>query len=823
MTWEQAEYLLKGIYLGLLVVVAMQGPTWRDLGVVAAYTVGGLALTLAVAAYHKIREGYRIAGRLPAFILFLLLENPGMVYLGIVTGLAIGARYAFPPSTNWYLLIPVGAGAVLGIVFWLIRHVRERQIRTYLGLALAVALIGGGYAALWWFDPLPPGELFMLGVILLLGIPGFYVLTFSSMFEESEVEIAAMCAALGIGLWIVSRDALPNIHMIALVVPLMLYYWYTRRVLPGLRVFKHTLRGLSYSQIGRNRQALASLGRALHLDPAYPLAREQLWELHRKLDLEQLKQEPEVLALVNYELCLERVAELLLGARPQPPHLQEAHRMLALVSGQRPDLEPRCRYWRAVAYTHEKNFEQAANNLEGLLRDPDSPARRTVDFAGWQLAIFLHPEMKRRVGDSLLAEPDRRMDAISAVERRLAERADDPEAWELKRLLYSDLSEAQYNAAAGAGMLGDFDHNYAQQLGLALLDDKERWRRGCEYLRIAARGLPVQAAGLYLRIAKAHEKNADNEGLWANYHKAMVAGRAAGVANLPEEDRKSLATVVKQLGDRAMKADELDAALEAFKFYTQFEQGELETWRTLAELFERKASVCEKNGDQAGYRDNVWLALHCTEHALSYSGSDKDLIARKDRYYVSIQPDDLKQRYEQVHKWFDVPYCISKTQWVLENYQGDLDLLDWAAHLAALARAAQPAALTPRVLLARIHRLKGEIPEATALLEDVRQNKPAKFASEEEEDAWFLAHRLLGDIYLDEKADQAVECFKEFLKSPRSGADTSYKLGRAYENLGDVARAAHYYEEVTTFTDHPLYYDARDGLERVRRGSPQRI
>jgi len=816
MTWEQAEYLLKGIYLGLLVMVAMQGPTWRDLGVVAACTVGGLALTLVVAAFHKIREGYRVAGRLPAFILFLLLEHPGSVYLGVVVGLAIGAKYAFPPTDDWSLLMPVGAGAVLGLVFWLIRHVRERQIRNYLGLALAVALIGGGYAAIWFY-PLPANELFMLGAILLLGIPGFYLLTFSSLIEESEVEIAAMCAALGIGLWILSRDLLPNINMVALVVPLMLYYWYTRRVLPGLRVFKHTLRGLSYSQIGRNREALASLGRALHLDPAYPLAREQLWELHRKIDVEQLKQEPDVLALVDYNLCLERVAELLLRERPQPAHLQEAHRMLALVSSQRPDLEPCCRYWRAVGFTHEKNYDQAASNLEALLRDPsDTPARRTVDFSGWQLAIFLHPEMKRRVGEPLLREPDRRMDAISAVERRLAERADDPEAWELKRLLYSELTESQYNAAAGAGVLGDFDHAYAQQLGLALLDDKERWRRGCEYLRIAARGLPVQAAGLYMQIAKAHEKNNDGDGTWANYHTAMVVGRAAGAANLPEEDRKQLAVVVKQLGERAMKANQIDAALEAFKFYTQFEQGELETWRTLAELFERKASVCEKNGDEAGYKDNVWLALHCTEHALSYNSSDKDLVARKDRYYVSIQPDDLKARYEQVHKWFDVPYCIAKTQWLLENYNGDLDLLDWAAHLATLARAAHPSALTPRVLLARIHRLKGEIPEATALLEDVRQNKPAKFASEEEEDAWFLAHRLLGDIYLDDKADQAVECFKEFLKSPRSGADTSYKLGRAYENLGDLGRAAHYYEEVTTFTEHPLYYDARDGLERAR-------
>jgi tetratricopeptide (TPR) repeat protein len=121
-------------------------------------------------------------------------------------------------------------------------------------------------------------------------------------------------------------------------------------------------------------------------------------------------------------------------------------------------------------------------------------------------------------------------------------------------------------------------------------------------------------------------------------------------------------------------------------------------------------------------------------------------------------------------------------------------------------------------LSARVHRLRGETGEATALLEEIRQNKPAKFGSEEEEDAWFVAHRLLGDIYLDTQAEQAVQCFQEFKKSPRSGADTAYKLGRAYENLGDLRRAAIYYDEVTTFPEHPLYYEARDGLDRVKRG-----
>ena len=820
MTWIQTEFLLKGIYLGLLLTVALRGPSWQELALVGAYTGGGLALCLAVAAFHKIREGYRIRGRLLGFLLFLLLENPGMVYLGLVAGLAVGAHFGFAgrgaEEDNLWLLAPVGGGAALGIVFYFMRHVRDRQMRLWLGLGLAAALIGGGFAALEFFNPIP--DKFKLGVLLIAGLPGFYLLTFSSMAEESEVEIAAMCAAMGVGLWIIGERYFPNLSLGALVLPLALYYVYTRRVLPGLRVFKHTLRGLSYRQIGQFPQALASLGRALQLNPGYPLAREQLWELHRELKLDELQQQPEILALINYHLCLERVAELLLRDRPQPPQLDEALRLMDLITSQRPDLQPCCQYWRAVAYTHQKQFDPAADNLSSLLQARDSKIRRSVDFQAWQLALFLHSELKRRVGTPLLAHPDRRLDAIAAAERQLAQQADHPGAWEMKRLLYSELTEGDYNAAVGAGQAAaDFDYAYAQQLGLALLDDPQRWRRGCEFLRIAARGLPAQAPALFIQIAKAHEKHSDPEGVWTNYRNALLAGRVAGVTNLPEDDRKQLAQVVKLLGERAMKANDIDAALEAFKFYTTFGQGELETYRTLAELFERKAKMLESNADVAGHKENVWTALHCTEHALTYSAGDADLLARKDRYYYSIAPADLQAKLENT-KWFDVDYCEQKARWVLERYNGDLDLLDWGAHLAELARVAKPAALSPRLLLGRIHRLRGEIPEAIALFEEIRQNKPAKFANEDEEDAWFVAHRLLGDLYLDEKADQAALCFQEFKKSPRSGADTAYKLGRAYENLGDLRRAALYYEEVTTFTEHPLYYEARDALERVNRG-----
>jgi predicted Zn-dependent protease len=132
---------------------------------------------------------------------------------------------------------------------------------------------------------------------------------------------------------------------------------------------------------------------------------------------------------------------------------------------------------------------------------------------------------------------------------------------------------------------------------------------------------------------------------------------------------------------------------------------------------------------------------------------------------------------------------------------------------------AHPGSMIARVLRARILRLRGEIDEAIALLEEIRTNKPEKFPSDEEEEAWYMSNRLLGDLYLEEKPDVAVQCFQEFRKSSKSGADTMYKLGRAYESLGDRVRAVKCYKHVASYESHPLAPEAHDALQRLQATS----
>ncbi len=820
MRWVQLEYVLKGIYLGLLLFVALQEPNIGGVELVALCTLGGLALALLLAATGKLRKGYRVRGKTFSFILFLLLESPELVYAGIVGGLAIGAHLIRRPGDESLMTASVVVGAFLGFVFGLLRRLRHRWGRMALVIVLAAGLAAAG---LYYLNENPEHvtNKTLFGAHLLFGIPFFYVLTFAGRAEESEVEIGLICATAGAGLYLLNLT--PAIRSIPFLVPVAVYYAYVTRVLPGLRVFKHGLRGHSHASVGKHREALTAFRRALELSPANKLAREGLWMVHRNMDLSQVGNDPEMLAMIDVDLCLGRAAALLIEAKPSEPRLQEARHLLDLVEKQRPVALPVVRYWRSVALLHQGQYEPAAQLLTQVIDPAQSPAndahRQSVLFPAWQLALMGHGEMRTRVAEPQLEIPGRRLEAIAAVERQLKAEPEDGGAWDLKRLLYGSLTEAEYQTAGTDTPLPAFDYAYAQQLGLALIDDDGRWQRGAEYLRMAAHGLPVLGPSLFGQIAKAFERAGNAEGALHNYQLAQRAGRAVGPANLSDEDRKAFFHVVKHLGDTAAKAGDYDAAIDNYHLYTENENSGLETLRTLAELYERK-------GDPLS-------ALRIVEKALIYDSGDKDLLQRKDKYYYSVTPEQLQAKLQWLRNAFDVPYCINKARSIVEAKNLSLeampDMAHWALHLAELAQVMEPANVTAMVLRARARLMRGERDEALVILEDLKCSKPEKFASGDDEDAWYVAHRLLGRMYMDELArpDLAIDAFLEFRKSAKSGADTLFRLGQAFEATGDMKKAARYYEQVTAYESHPLVSEAREALYRVQAetnrgvGSPE--
>jgi tetratricopeptide (TPR) repeat protein len=807
------EYLLKGLYLGLIVLLGLHAatapsPSWQTAVYATLFSLAGLAAGLAVAAYGKLRQGYQVRGRLLAFLLFLLLESPTLVYAGILLGTFAGAMVLRLLGDDASVLgATLGGGMALGVLFGILPQLPDRRVRLGLSLAMGAALVGGAVAYVAFQEEsgrvLEPT---ILGLQLLLGVPVFYLLTFSGYEEESEVEIGALCAALGLGAALMANHAL-QYRPLAFGIPALLYLFYTIRVLPKLRVFKHSLRGMSHLRIGRFPEALRAFRRALQLDPHSELAREGFWRVHRELDLEHLADDPRTLDLVDFDLCLDRAGSLLLEP-PTPDKLTEANRLLNLVAKQRPELEPVVDYWRAVAWMHSKQPEQAAEALTRIL-DPqvcgqDQPQRRSVLLRAWQLALIGPEELRRRVGQQQLQLAGRRMEAIAAVERRLAEVPDDPEAWGLKRVLYQDLTERDYLESAKAGLpAGAFDASYVQQLGLALLNDKARWQRGGEYLRIAAHAQPAAAPSLLVQLAQAHDRAGDPAAAWITYEWVKQAGRSVGPRNLAEAEKQSYFAVVKMLAEAAETRGDHETAIQNYQLYSESEKSGVETLRHLAALHQAKCDPLS--------------ALRVTERALLYNAKDKDFLARKDKYTYSVPPDHLRAAQESVRSWFDVDYCLRKARELLGPKYTDLEYLEWASHLIELARVMRPDDRAVKVLHARTLLRRGEKSEAVALLESAYSPKPESFVSGEDEEAWFLACRLLGELYLYDlgRAELAVPCFTEFRKSSKSGADTLYKLGQAYEQIGDMARAVKCYKQVTGYDGHPLAPDAREALYRL--------
>jgi predicted Zn-dependent protease len=137
--------------------------------------------------------------------------------------------------------------------------------------------------------------------------------------------------------------------------------------------------------------------------------------------------------------------------------------------------------------------------------------------------------------------------------------------------------------------------------------------------------------------------------------------------------------------------------------------------------------------------------------------------------------------------------------------------------LTQLARIIMPANIAAKVMEARICLRTGDRERALALLEEVRAAKDQAANSGEEQEAWYVANQLLGDLYLETgRPDQALLCLQDFRESSKSGARTIFKMGQAYEQLGDRAKAMKCYENVTAYEGNPLVYEAREAMSRMK-------
>ena len=806
------EYFLKGIFLGLAIYGSLQAGRLETPTYLTFLTLNGIAwaglFVAFIAGVISQRAQLKVGLKNPAaFILFLILENSSKIFDGILLGTALGVFVAVP-SDSKLLISCVGLGGALGLSFFSIRKVKVPNIR--LGIIFAVA--AGLCAAIAYFlgvtpwneNPLilPHPQLFSLQLIAFL--PLFYILTFCGLAEESEVEIGAFSSLLGIALGILTMEHVP-LRTLGFLAPIVLFFVYTMRILPALRILKHVFRGMSFAKLGQQKNALMAFKRALQLDPQNNLARNNYWKLHADLDPIKLETDPETMALVDCDLCLDRVESLLVSGKPSDDKVAEALRLLSLVEKLKPSLNDGTRYWRTVLALHDKNFVGAAailvKNLNNYHVSEEQLAGKYL-YASWSLALAGHPEMKSRVGFPLLTDAAIKMNAIAAVERHIAQEKDDQAAWGIKRFLYTDMTSTIFFQNPPRSM-ADFDFMFVKDLGLALLEQQKELARGAEYLDIAVAGLPQHAPFLMVQVGKAFAQQGQEVEAESYFEKAVAMGRKSGHKNLQDQDRLAYFSALKFLADSYLHRKETDKAIEYYHLFAQFERSGVETLRTLATLHEEKGEAL--------------AALRAVEQALIYQPDEKDLIARKDRYLYSITVEELTANKELLAKGFDVDYCMKRAKGILESKLDGPDWIDVARHLSNLAMVFAPESIQARTLYAKALLRHGDRTEAKEILEQVRDPKPGSFSSSDDEDSWYGSCQVLGDIYMElDEFEKAVACFQDFKKSPKSGARTWLKLGIALEKLNDTKKAIACYEQATAYEGNPFAREAQEALYRLK-------
>lgn len=881
--WHRNEYVLKGLFFGLWVFFALQVPpnpteAWKDIGWVLGWVGTGLAVGLTLGTARLVRRGVKPWDNWKAFPILVLLESPVFIYSGIMIGLTagvlsgrdfaqpwaeplaqmVGLTWADikhnPPVGDWLGFCAIG-GAVLGFGLYRMRQMEDGLWRFLTGAGVAALLV---YLAAEYIleikvpDPNDPAKTVSffaspearqnLGIYLLLGLPFFYLLTFSGEAEESEVEIMTICAGMGVALHLIGfATALPGLGATApFLLPVALYGVYAIRVLPGLRVFKHVLRGFSYMRHGQLGLALKFFRRALELNPNSELATEGMRQLHNSITLATLDRHPDLVADLDFKLCLDRATALLMTP-PTPAAREEATRFLELVEQKKPVYLARVDYLRVIALVHAKQYDPAAEGLARLL-SPETPGyhptvRGQLLFDAWSLAIDGPKGLSDRLGWRELNKPGRRMEALGAVERKLKVEPGNDKAKEYRTVLYAELQEGEFVAAvASGGQPADFSYDYVEQLGYQLADDNdpERRERGLGYLRMAGRGLSDRAPGIFKKLADVAEKFGDGATARAYLEQVKRSAREFGSRNLAKEQKEIYLNALRRLAVTAeAEGDEIKAQADAAEAagdgaareakdaearpYYESAVVDLQLYRDDGggAVLEAYRKIAELYGKMRGAANHTLNAVVNVEAALAYSSLDTDLLRKKDSYYYSVTVEQLTEARERVGKWFDVAYCVKKAMGVLNRAEADVDLLDWAIHLTRLAKVMEPTSNRVRLVEGRCMLRQGNRDAGVQLLEDVRESPKG---SGDEEEAWYNATRLLGQLYLEElnRPDLALKAYSDYKDYHKSGADTLFNIARCYEAMGDPTNAAKFYNAVTAFEEHPKYWEAKDSLKRLK-------
>ncbi|MGL5094053.1 MAG: tetratricopeptide repeat protein, partial [Planctomycetia bacterium] len=422
------------------------------------------------------------------------------------------------------------------------------------------------------------------------------------------------------------------------------------------------------------------------------------------------------------------------------------------------------------------------------------------------------PALLAAGGAALLQDADAYFRFFEALERRRAEAPDDPDVARFRPFLYDRLTLAAYEdrlAGRPTASLDWLDYAHCHTLGIeqARRPKDEEARPGAtasdraiELLRLAEYGLPARRLSLWQGLARLYGRTdlaASNR--W--YERIKEWGREKGVKNLAADEKDAFYDAVRVLAEDALAVDDVPAAIDALTLFSTSERSGLDTLRALQKLHERQGDLP--------------AAIKTVETSLQYGLDDKrrrEQEQEKERLYGAIDPAVVQARAVEIERFFDFDYCFRRAKAAFER--DEPDAVRWL-DVAGMGGTAQ--LLPVNYLLGRTHLRRGDDRTAADCFEAVRAAKPASFRSNDEEEAYFHALRLLGDVYLDRLDDpeKAVECYQGYRNYVKSGAETLYRLGSAYERLGQTAAARKWYDMVLVYPQHPRAGDAQAALARL--------
>jgi tetratricopeptide (TPR) repeat protein len=794
------EYAAKGAFLALLFSLLASDAGRQEALIALAWPAGLFVLSVFVLAF---RSG-GLTEPWPPRLALALLHHTLPIYASILAGLAIGVK----DPVGLRALAFAGAGVVIGIAlrFALDPHARKLRIA---GELIWVAVVAGIVYLLQRFNVVNfSQDPIVWTAVLLIGAALWYALLLSGQAEESELEIGLMFGAVAGAL---ASAPLPTMtRALAFVVPVALFVVYAERIRRNVVAFKHGLRGLSYERQGDLRNALINYRLSLEIEPKSPLARQGNRRVHRKIDVSNFRNDPDLFEMIDARECLSRAQDILGRTDPTGDELREAHQLLALVEQKRDDLPWTLARERLKLLLANGQGDDAWTyvsrllplEVDEVLGVPDHEVEAI--FGIWSLALK-HLLLAGR-GVDLLADDRGLFSFIAALERRLAQWKDDPDAAGFRPFAYERVTWTAFSGlhdSRPGDSLPWFGYDFIRDLGLAAANNEPRnYDRAEELLRIAAVGLPEQRLSIFSVLAKIHETKTGELGLhWLQ--EIETHADAFGVKNLPAAQQEVYFDAVRKLGDDARSRGDADTAIDKYERLLDSPKAGLGTLRTLQELHEQ--------------RGDALAAIRPVETALLYNldGKEKSKwLAEKRRLYAQLDPKLTAERIAGGVRWFDVGFCFDEAHRAF-------DAKEHAEQIERWLQLAESAGVKRRLAISyfrgRLKLRNGDVAGAAEHLAEVCAAEPKALDLPQPEKRYFDACRLLADLYLDDldKPEEAYQLLKKIERWSGSGADTLYKLGLVCERLGRPKEAKKWYEMTQVYSDHPKVGEARAALERL--------